>query len=95
MPCFAAARGLDRRPDAEALGVYYERPQIVVDGTDRPWVVVRHFFENQLAGHDAVVHHIEKGWRLDARALLLTCADGEIGRELGSRSQGASTTWLW
>lgn len=70
LPSFERARGLpDRRDGGEGLGVFYERPALVVDGRDRPWVVYRHFFEQQIGGTDALVHHVEEGWRIDARCL--------------------------
>jgi hypothetical protein len=70
MPSFERARALpDRRGGGEELGVFYERPELVVDGRDRPWIVYRHFFERQLGCTDPVVHHVEEGWRIDARCL--------------------------
>ncbi|HJP00481.1 MAG TPA: hypothetical protein QF764_01770 [Planctomycetota bacterium] len=70
MPSFDRARRMpNRREGGEGLGVFYERPELVIDDRDRPWVVYRHFFERQLGCTDAVKHHVEEGWRVDARCL--------------------------
>jgi len=72
LPMASLARGAarpDRREGVRELGVYYERGELVVDGGGRPWVVYRHFYEEQLGQTEPVVHHVEKGWRLYARCL--------------------------
>ena len=64
----ARARG-DAREDAETVGVFYERPEVAVDGAGRPWVVVRHYFAPQVARPEETKHHVEEGWFLYARGL--------------------------
>ncbi len=70
LPSYAVLDDLGpRRDGVRDMGVYYERPEIVVDGSGRPWVVYRHFAQAQLGRPEITHHHIESGWRLYARAL--------------------------
>ena len=70
MPSLARAAGRDdRRDGVEELGVFYERPELAVDGLDRPWVLYRHYFEWQLGCPEPVKHHVENGWGVYARCL--------------------------
>lgn len=74
MPSLELAEArVDARDGAETVGVFYERPEVAVDGVGRPWVVVRHMFAPQVARPEACLHHVEEGWRLVARCLT---ADG-------------------
>lgn len=58
-----------RREGVREMGLYYERPELVVDGSGRPWVAYRHFAQAQLGRPETTHHHIENGWRVYARAL--------------------------
>lgn len=72
MPMFDAARGRpDKRHGADRLGVFYERPELVVDRKDRPWLVYRHYGELQCGTTASVRHHAEQGWKIYARALTM------------------------
>ncbi|MEQ8763744.1 MAG: hypothetical protein RL885_07450 [Planctomycetota bacterium] len=95
MPSFVDLSKLeDRRPNADGFGVYYERPQVVVDGLDRPWLVYRHYVETQLGCREAVVHHIESGFRLHALCLTDEGWSARHGFDIGQRdgSQRMSVT---
>lgn len=59
----------DLRDGVRDLGIYYERGRLAVDATQRPWVSYRHYVADQVGCKEAVVHHVEEGWRIDARHL--------------------------
>jgi len=62
----------DKRGKLEHLGVFYERGQFVTDGQGRLWLVHRSFHAPHVRTSQAVAHHIESGWQVQAR-----CFDGE------------------
>ena len=62
----------DKRDKLEHLGVFYERGQFVTDGQGRLWLVHRSFHAPHVRTSNAVAHHIESGWQVQAR-----CYDGE------------------
>ena len=62
----------DKRDKLEHLGVFYERGQFVTDGQGRLWLVHRSFHAPHVRTSQAVAHHIESGWQVQAR-----CFDGE------------------
>lgn len=68
LPAFADIDALGpRRDGVHEMGLYYERPEIVVDGKDRPWIAYRHFAQSQLGRPEITHHHIENGWHVYAR----------------------------
>ncbi len=69
----------DRRDNLEQLGVFYERGQFVTDGQGRLWLVHRSFHAPHVRTTQAVAHHIESGWQVQAR-----CFDGEKWSRLHS-----------
>lgn len=65
-PALARAGADDaRREGCERLGVYYERPEIVVDGEDAIWLAYRHQQQAQLARDESTRTHIERGYTVD------------------------------
>jgi len=69
-PGFAAAATRDdRREGVSELGVFYERPELALDGRGRPWLVYRHFANHQIGSEETVRTHVEEGWRLYGRCL--------------------------
>ena len=71
-PSFAqAASRKNSRPDCRRFGVFYERGELGVDPSGRPWVVYRHFYSPQMALAKGMRSHVEAGWRIYAR-----CIDG-------------------
>ncbi len=88
MPSFALAElRPDRRSAATQLGAFYERPELAVDHHDQPWVFFRHYYHPQSASTAPVIHHIEEGWRVQARRL-----DGDHWSSLYECSNGDSAT---
>lgn len=81
MPSFAHGRERDDvRPGTQRLGVFYERPQLTVDGNNRLWLVNRHFFFPAAStSKPRIISHKEEGWRLYARCL----ADGRWSEAVG------------
>ncbi len=73
MPSFErAATQENRRPGATQLGVYYERPKLTVDASDRLWLTYRHFFQKQAGLAEDTEHHVEYGWGIYTRCLEST-----------------------
>ena len=62
----------NRWQGAHALGTYYERAALTVDGDGRLWVVYRHVYRPQFGVDIPAEHHIEEGWQVFAR-----CLDGD------------------
>jgi len=68
MPGFAAAAKRENsRKDSVRIGVFYERGELVVDSSGRPWVVYRHYYTPQASAAKNMRSHVEKGWQLFAR----------------------------
>jgi hypothetical protein len=73
MPSFAAAAKRENsRPDCLRIGAFYERGELTVDSSGRPWVVYRHYYSPQMSLARGMRSHVESGWRLHAR-----CIDGD------------------
>jgi len=60
-----------KRPDAPegvaALGAFYERGKLVVDGHNRLWCIYRHYYAPWMGIGNT--HHVEQGWGVYARYL--------------------------
>jgi len=69
MPAFDAAAAEPRRDGVRDLGVHYERAELCTAGRGRPWLFYRHFADLQVGRQEDVLHHIETGWDVYARAL--------------------------
>lgn len=93
-----------RREGVHEMGLFYERPTLVVDESGRPWVAYRHFAQAQLGRPEITHHHIENGWRIYARALERDGwsplyrlehdqRDGQQRLALAPTSDGIVATW--
>ncbi len=60
------------RPGVTLTGLYYERGELVVDGSGAPWVFYRHFYAPQIGLNEPVEHHEEEGWVVYGRQLTGT-----------------------
>jgi len=70
MPSFAAAaKRRNLRKNCVRIGVFYERGELVVDASGRPWVVYRHYYVPQAGFAKGMRSHVEKGWQLFARCI--------------------------
>jgi hypothetical protein len=70
MPMLVKARRRPRRsPGVRDVGVFYERPELAVDGRGRPWVAYRHFANLQAGTRAKLRQYVEEGWRVYARVL--------------------------
>ncbi|MDB6025272.1 MAG: hypothetical protein JWM68_1495 [Verrucomicrobiales bacterium] len=67
-PSFAEAAARTNAPAGiKQLGVFYQSPQLTVDGADRLWIVYRHFYMPMM-GITAKTH-VQNDWGLYARCL--------------------------
>lgn len=59
----------DKRPGLEKSGIFYERPKLIIDGYNRPWLFFRHFINQQMTRTEPIKHHVESGFQVMARYL--------------------------
>ena len=66
MPSFAAALATpERRSAAQRIGVFYERPELGVDGAGALWLAYRHVHQVQLSEKGKTRSHVEYGFAVD------------------------------
>ncbi|MHC4442051.1 MAG: hypothetical protein ACYTBZ_03110 [Planctomycetota bacterium] len=82
MPSYIKAKQRTGTPaGVKALGVYYERPRLTVDRSDRVWVIYRHYYAPWLGITN--LHHVEEGWGLYARFLYAKGWSGLYRMDVG------------
>jgi hypothetical protein len=67
-PSFDLAAGRTNAPSGiKKLGVFYQSPQLTVDGSNRLWIVYRHFYMPLMGITGAT--HVQSDWGIYARCL--------------------------